>query len=74
MFDSPYDPAKEWDKHCEEHEREAEKRPICSECGERILDDYCYEITDGEYICEDCMESYFKVGTPIEEEDDDYER
>ena len=70
MLISPYDPAKEWDRHCEEQEREAEKRPLCCLCGEKIYEDYCYEVIDGEYICEACMESRCKVGTPII--DDEY--
>ena len=70
MFDSPYDPAKEWDKYCEEQEKEAEKRPLCCLCGERILDEECYEVIDGEYICEACMESRCRVVTPII--DDEY--
>lgn len=65
MLISPYEPSREWDKYCEEQEREAEKRPLCCLCNERILDEYCYEVIDGEYICESCMESRCKVGTPI---------
>lgn len=35
---------------------EEELLPECSECGEKITDDTCYEI-NGEYICIDCMEN-----------------
>ena len=70
MIISPYDPAREWDKHCEEQEREAEKRPLCCLCNQHILEEFCYEVIDGEYICEACMESRCRVGTPII---DDYE-
>ena len=70
MIISPYDPAREWDKYCEEQEREAEKRPLCCLCGEHILEEFCFEVIDGEYICEACMESRCRVGTPII---DDYE-
>ncbi len=41
-----------------QHEAEQEKwlasLPICSECGEHIQDEYCYEI-NGELICPDCL-------------------
>lgn len=35
-------------------ERWLESLPICSECGEPIQDDTCYEI-NGELICPDCL-------------------
>ena len=41
-----------------QHDAEQEKRlaelPECCECGERIQDEYCFEIND-EYICEECL-------------------
>lgn len=61
-----YDPAHEWDKHCDKQERELAKRQICSECDEPITDDYCYLI-NGEYICQDCMNDYYMVETPVED-------
>ena len=60
-----YDPAHEWDKHCEQQERELAKRPICPCCGERITDEYCYDVEGGRYICENCMETVFRVETPV---------
>ena len=33
--------------------------PTCSECGEKIQDDYLYEIND-ELICEGCMNAYYR--------------
>ena len=39
-----------------EQEAQLERLPVCSECGEYIQGEYCYEI-DGEYICEECLES-----------------
>lgn len=48
----------------EEHERQAEARlamcPLCSFCGEHIQDEFAYNI-NGELICQNCMESNFKV-------------
>lgn len=34
--------------------------PKCSECGEHIEDDECYEF-DGNLICIDCMEENHRV-------------
>ena len=48
------DPVADYDRYCAEQERESQRFPLCSECGERIMDDFCYEIND-EYICEKCM-------------------
>ena len=62
-----YDPSREWDRHCEMEERELAKRQRCSECDEPITDDYCYLI-NGEYICQDCMNDYYLVETPVEDE------
>ena len=52
--------------HEAEQERQTAKLPLCSECGEPITEDYCFYIND-EYICEDCMECYYRVPTPIED-------
>lgn len=40
--------------HDAELQKELEKLPKCSECGEHIQDEYCFEVND-EYICERCM-------------------
>lgn len=60
------DPIRDWDRHCEQQERELAKLPVCSECDEPITSDYCYYI-NGEYICEDCMRNYYMVETPVED-------
>ena len=41
-------------RHDTEQESALEKLPVCSECGEHIQDEHCFEIND-EYICERCM-------------------
>ena len=55
------DPLKDFDMYEAEQskaEDEFEKRlPICSECGERIHDDYLFDI-NGELYCQDCMEKF----------------
>lgn len=53
------DPLGDFDRWDAEQERELERLPICCECGNRIEDDFCYEIND-EIICEACMEQYRK--------------
>lgn len=60
-----YDPAHEWDKHCEQQERELAKRQVCDCCGEPIMEDHCYRIF-GEYVCQDCLEEDYMVDTPVE--------
>ena len=41
--------------HDAEQERMLAKLPICSECGEPIQSDECYEIND-ELVCPQCLE------------------
>lgn len=43
-----------WDAYDREREESLEQLPICSCCGERIMDDFCYVI-DGDFICDSCM-------------------
>ena len=43
-----------WAMNDAEQERQRAKLPFCSECGEHIQADTCYEI-NGELICPDCM-------------------
>ena len=38
------------------------KLPECSECGEKIQDEYCYEV-NGEFICEQCMKDNHRKST-----------
>lgn len=48
-------PVADYDRYCNEQQKELDRLPECSECGEKIMDEYCYEI-NGEYIHEHCME------------------
>ena len=41
----------------EEQEDSFELLPLCSECDQRIQDEFCFVI-NGEVICESCMEQY----------------
>lgn len=56
------DPDRDFDAWEAEQAREMERLPRCSECGERILDDFCYQIND-EIICEECMQDNYRKAT-----------
>lgn len=49
------DPLADFARHDAEQSRWLERRPVCSECGEPIQSERCYEVND-ELICEECME------------------
>lgn len=42
------------ERYAADHDKALEMLPVCSECGEPIQEDYCFEV-NGEYICEICM-------------------
>ena len=48
-----------WERHEREQEIWLAKLPVCDYCEQHIQDDHYYEI-DGEIICPDCLESYFR--------------
>lgn len=52
-------PLADFNRHDAEQQEWLESRPKCSCCEEPIQDDYLYEI-DGEYICEDCLNSEYR--------------
>lgn len=56
------DPVRDYNRYDAEREDELEKLPVCDYCGERIQDDYYYEIGD-EIICPDCLEHNFRKNT-----------
>lgn len=35
-----------------------DSRPVCSCCGEPVLDEYCYEFPNGDTVCSDCLNEY----------------
>ena len=55
-------PLADWDNYCKEQEEEIERLPKCSECGEPITDDTCFNM-HGDLICENCMDSNYRVYT-----------
>ncbi len=56
------DPIADFNRHEEEVEEAMELLPDCSVCGEKIQEDYCYEIND-ELICESCLNEEFRKPT-----------
>lgn len=52
-------PIADFDRYCNEQQKELDRLPECCECGEKIMDEYCFEV-NGEYICERCMEEHKK--------------
>lgn len=53
------DPLSDFDRYDRQQEEWLNSRPVCDCCGEPIQDDFCYEI-NGDLICEDCLDMYFR--------------
>lgn len=51
-----------WERYQNSLDQRLARRPVCSICDEHIQDDEFYNI-NGEYICQNCMETHFKVNT-----------
>lgn len=58
------DPIRDAERYEAEQEAAIELLPVCCECGERITDDFCFQIND-EILCETCMEQYRKFTTDV---------
>jgi formylmethanofuran dehydrogenase subunit E len=56
------DPVADWDRYCAEEERELARLPVCSLCGNPIVDDKCYEI-DEKIICPECLKEHYQKWT-----------
>ena len=56
------DPVSDFNRHEQEVEDALSLLPVCEICGERIEDDYLYEIND-ELICERCLNEEFRKRT-----------
>lgn len=41
-------------RHDAQQQAQLDRLPVCSECGEPIQDDFCFEVND-ELICDECM-------------------
>lgn len=57
------DPVADFLIHDEEQNRLLENLPECSDCGHVIQDEEAYYI-NGEWICENCMDSYKRDVVP----------
>ena len=51
-------PVADAERYMAEQERELQKLPKCSECGERITSDECWVI-ENEIYCPECAEKLF---------------
>lgn len=51
------DPARDYDRYCEEQEKLIDRMPLCEDCEKHIEDETAYYI-NGVWICKDCMSSY----------------
>ena len=51
------DPLRDYDRYEAEQEKRLSKLPHCADCDEPIQDETAYYI-NGEWICEDCMDTY----------------
>lgn len=60
----PYtdDPVADATDYFDEQERKLEKLPLCDYCGERIDDDYYFDI-DGEFYHEKCLCEQYRKST-----------
>ena len=57
------DPVRDFLNHDEEQNRWLEKMPVCADCREHIQDETAFYI-NGEWICENCMDSYRREVMP----------
>lgn len=57
------DPLTDFARREAEQEAWLKKRPVCADCEQHIQEEWAYYI-NGEWICEDCMDSYRQVVWP----------
>ena len=56
------DPIADYNRYDAEMESARKLLPVCSECGEHIMDDFCYQLYD-EIICEECLNDNYRKMT-----------
>lgn len=56
------DPLDDFDRLDKEQARAEARLPVCEKCGNRIHDDYYFEI-DNEILCEECMRDRYQKST-----------
>lgn len=57
------DPIADFDRWDTDQHKQLEQLPVCEDCGEHIQDETAFYI-NGEWICEDCMDSYRREVLP----------
>lgn len=56
------DPVADYNRHCDEQERQMAKLPKCDCCGYRVTDETYYDI-NGEILCEECLNDKYRKYT-----------
>lgn len=51
------DPVRDYDRYCSDLEERMKRLPLCDCCGERITDEYYWQIKGTRY-CERCLRDY----------------
>ena len=51
------DPARDYDRWCDEQDKKLERRPRCCLCEEHIQDDSAVYI-DGDWYCDRCLDEH----------------
>ena len=62
MYYKTDDPATDYERYEAELESARELLPECEECGEKIEDDFLFDINDC-LICEECLNKHFRKHT-----------
>lgn len=44
----------------DELEKTRQALPVCSDCGEPLDEEFCYETFDGDLMCESCFDEYLE--------------
>ena len=56
------DPIRDSERHNAKQDAWLESRPVCAECCEHIQADHYFDI-NGEAVCPDCLENYYRKET-----------
>lgn len=56
------DPVADFERHDREQTAALKLLPFCDYCNDPIQDEYLYDI-NGEFICEDCLDRFFRKRT-----------
>lgn len=59
------DPVADFNRHEHRKQKWLDSRPVCDHCEDPIQDDHYYLI-NGDNICPDCMETYFRKEVDVD--------